>query len=249
VAVFLIFLVFIHARWNTIWTYVYGVSLVAIFFFICMTQTRAAILGIVIVLGLGLLFQGSRRLWIALGALGVLTLGLIAVSWHHPEGMVGFERRLGVRGEIWTLALERAWERPWFGFGLNEHQQLLLSSGEHQGVAHSLYLEILHFGGVTGVLFLLLLAGLALRGAWREYRRTGNFLLPALILYPLIFGVFAGYLTLSKISPMWIQFWLPVGLVMGMEIREYISANTASSGQSRNVPPNLAPPAVKESGP
>jgi O-antigen ligase len=204
---------------NALWSWIGVAALVAVLVFVVLTQTRGALLGIALVVGLGLLIQGDRRLLMVLAVLGAAILAVILFSLHHPEGMIGAERRLGVRGEIWSLALERAWERPWFGFGLNEHQKLISANGELHGVAHNLYLENFHFGGLVGMLLLLTLAVLALFGAWREYRRTGDFLLLAIVFYPLVFGVSAGYLTLSKISPMWIQFWLPVGLVIAAEIR------------------------------
>jgi O-antigen ligase len=219
VAVFLIFALFVHARWKSIWTWLCGASLLAILLFVGLTQTRGAILGVVLVLVLGLVFQGGKRLWLIMGILTAVTLGVVLLSINHPEGMIGFERRFSVREEIWLLALERAWERPWFGFGLNEHQQLFLASGEYHGVAHNLYLENLHFGGLVGTMLLMTLIGVALSRAWREYRGSGSFLLPAVFLYPLVVGVSAGYLTLAKISPMWIQFWLPIGLIIGAEIR------------------------------
>ncbi|WP_028573326.1 O-antigen ligase family protein [Desulfonatronum lacustre] len=212
---------------NALWSWIGGAALVAVLVFVVLTQTRGALVGIALVVGLGLLVQGDRRLLLVLAVLIAAILTVILFSLHHPEGMIGVERRLGVRGEIWSLALERAWERPWFGFGLNEHQNLISASGELHGVAHNLYLENLHFGGLVGTFLLLALAALALRGAWREYRRTGGFLLPAIVLYPLVFGISAGYLTLSKISPMWIQFWLPVGLVIAAEIRARRDADHA----------------------
>ncbi|TVQ98623.1 MAG: hypothetical protein EA399_10465 [Desulfovibrionales bacterium] len=219
VAIFLVFALVLPRRKHPLATWAAVASLLAILAFVALTQTRGALLGIGMVLGFGLMLHVDRRLWLVLGVLFATVLGMVAVSLHHPEGMFGFERRLGVRGEIWTLALERAWERPWFGFGLNEHHQLFSADGERHGVAHNLYLENLHFGGIFGTALLLGLAGLALRGAWRDYRRTGSFLMPAIISYPLIFGISAGYLTLSKISPMWIQFWLPIGLIIATEIR------------------------------
>ncbi|GAB6060116.1 O-antigen ligase family protein [Desulfonatronum parangueonense] len=241
VAIFLIFSLFVQAEKKGIWTWISGISLLSILTFVGLTQTRGAIVGIVLVLALGLLFQGGKRLWLVLGALTAVILGVVLLSFHHPEGMIGFERRLGVRGEIWILALERAWEQPWFGFGLNQHQQLFLSAGDYHGVAHNLYLENLHFGGVAGTVLLFALIVLAGRGAWREYRRTGSFLLPAIFIYPLIFGLSAGYLTLSKISPMWIQFWLPIGLIIGSEIRQRQKSARTGGHDSRPAPePNSA---------
>lgn len=212
---------------KALWCWIGAAALGAVLIFVVLTQTRGALVGIALVVGLGLLLQGDRRLLMVLAVLGAAILAVILFSLHHPEGMIGVERRLGVRGEIWSLALERAWERPWFGFGLNEHQNLISANGELHGVAHNLYLENLHFGGLVGTVLLLTLAALALRGAWREYRRTGGFLLLAIVLYPLVFGVSAGYLTLSKISPMWIQFWLPMGLVIAAEIRARRGADHA----------------------
>lgn len=229
-AVFIIFALVLHRQKYPVTTWISAAAFLAILTFVALTQTRGALLGMGAVLGLGLVLQVDRRLWLVLGVLVTSVLGMVLLSMHHPEGMLGFERRLGVRGEIWFLALERAMERPWLGFGLNEHQHLFSSDGVLHGVAHNLYLENMHFGGVVGTALLMGLALLALRGAWRDYRRSGSFLLPAIVLYPLIFGVSAGYLTLSKISPMWVQFWLPMGLVIAAEISAGKRADTGRGG-------------------
>lgn len=229
-AVVLIFALFVHAQCRSAWTWLCAGALLSILVFIGLTQTRGAILAVALVLFTGLLCQGGKKLWLSFAVLGAVTLGIILISMHHPEGMVGFERRFAVRIEIWQLALERAWEAPWFGFGVNEHQQLFLASGEYHGVAHNLYLENLLFGGIVATLLLLGLVALALGRAWREYQQDNSFFLPAVILYPLIFAVSAGYLTLSKISPMWVQFWLPVGLIIGADLRSLQrSSRTLSS--------------------
>lgn len=219
-AVFLVFTLLAPRRESVHSSWPYAGSLLAILTFIGLTQTRGVILSIALVVFLGAAaMQKNKRLLMVLGALAAVSLGIIALSVHHPEGMVGFDRRFAVRWEIWQVALELAKERLWFGFGLNEHQTLHLSHGGFEGVAHSLYLENLLFGGLAGTLLLLILLGVAIRRAWLEFRRNGDFLLPALMLFPIMSGISTGYLTLSKIAPEWIQIWLPIGLIIGSEAR------------------------------
>lgn len=214
-------------------TWLSAVALVCILAFIGMTQTRGVILSIAAVLFLGVVLHKSKQLLLVLGALGAVTLGVVLLSMHHPEGMVGFERRFAVRWEIWQVTLDLARERLWFGFGVNEHQTIYLSHGGYEGVAHSLYLENLLFGGVVGTLLLFALLVTALRHAWREFRRNGDFLLPAIVLFPIFSGVSTGYLTLSKIAPEWIQFWLPIGLIIGSEMRrQSMFLNVDKTGQA-----------------
>ncbi|WP_161946195.1 O-antigen ligase family protein [Desulfonatronum thiosulfatophilum] len=191
------------------WMWIGAVALVPVLGFVFLTQTRGALLGIVTVLGLGVLAQGDRRLFLMSAVSAGALLAVVAMRSSMSDA----------RLEIWSLALDRAWERPWFGFGLNEIQGLVVASGYNHDTAHNMFLDCLQYGGLVGLLLLLGLIVLALRGAWREYRRTGSFLLFAIVLYPLIFGFFDSFLTLSRVSPMWFQFWLPVGLVIGSEIR------------------------------
>lgn len=238
VAVLLMFALFSGPPGAKVRAWPWSLALVAVLAFIAMTQTRGVILSLAVVAGLGLILQKNRRLLLILGILAGAALGVALLSMHHPEGMVGFERRFGVRWEIWQVALGLICERPWFGFGLNEHQTLYLSHGGFEGVAHSLYLENLLFGGVVGTALLGLLLAAALRQAWREYRGRGNFLYLALLLFPVLSGITTGYLTLSKIAPEWVQFWLPMGLVIGAEMQGMDPApahGDSADGKARSV--------------
>jgi len=236
VAVLLMFTLFPGRPEPKLGAWLWPLSLIAVMAFIAMTQTRGVIISLAGVTALGLAAQKKRRLLLILAILTVATLGVIIASMHHPEGMVGFERRFAVRWEIWQVSLGLIREHPWFGFGLNEHQTLYLSHGGYEGVAHSLYLENLLFGGLVGTGILGLLLAAALRQSWREYRRNGDFLYPALVLFPMFSGISTGYLTLSKITPEWIQFWLPMGLIIGAELR------------SRGLLPNHRRPDVHDVG-
>jgi O-antigen ligase len=206
---------------SALWSWIGAAALLSVLGFVFLTQTRGALLGIVTVLGLGFLVQGDRRLFIISAVLAGAFLVVFLFSLDNPTALFGEVRNSGAfaRLEIWNLALDKAWERPWFGFGLNERQNFVVASGITHAIAHNIFLECLIYGGLVGLSLLLGLIVLALRGAWREYRRTGSFLLFAIVLYPLVFGFFDHFLTLSKVSIMWFQFWLPVGLIIGTEIR------------------------------
>ena len=225
VAVFLIFSLFLSRNTGPLFTWISSFSLLFILAFVGMTQTRGALLSIAVVVFLGLLWQRNRRLLLVISALGMVSLGIVLLTLYHPGGVIGEERSIAVRWEIWQAALDVARDRIWFGFGLNEHQKLLLSTFPgyqglgYQGVAHSIYLENLIFGGIAGTILLLLMAGLALHRALHVFAVNKDFLLPGLLLYTLLSGAFTGYLTLSKIAPEWIHFWLPIGLIIGSELR------------------------------
>lgn len=246
VAVFLIFSLFALRRDGALFSWFSGISLAAILAFIAMTQTRGVILSIAILIVLGMAWQRSKRLVLVFIALGAATLGIVLLTLYHPGGMIGEERGVSVRLEIWQAALDVARERIWFGFGLNEHQTLFLSAHPgyrglgYQGVAHSIYLENLIFGGLVGTFLLLLMLGLALRRAFSEFFRSGDFLLPAIILFPMLSGITTGYLTLSKIAPEWIQFWLPIGLIIGTEVQRH---NSPSSVEQVGGMPDMRPDA------
>ncbi|WP_208598993.1 O-antigen ligase family protein [Desulfonatronum thioautotrophicum] len=225
VAVFLVFSLFLSRNAGQLFMWVASFSLLSILAFVGMTQSRGALLSIAVVVLLGLLWQRNKRLLFVVSVLAMVSVGIVLLSLFHPEGVVGKERSIAVRWEIWQSAMNVATERIWFGFGLNEHQKFLLSIFPgyqglgYQGVAHSIYLENLIFGGIVGTLLLFLMAGLALRRALRVFAVSKDFLLPGLLFYTLLSGVFTGFLTLSKISPEWIHFWLPIGLIIGSEIR------------------------------
>lgn len=235
VAVFLTFSFFPTRRGNTVSPWLAGVSLAAILIFVSMTQTRGVILSIAVIILLGLAWQRDKRFVLALAALGAITLAMVLLTRYHPGGMIGEDRGIAVRWEIWQAAIDVARERIWFGFGLNEHQKLYLTNFPgcmelgYEGVAHSVYLENLIFGGLVGTLLLFLLLGAALRQAWFQFSRHGDFLLLAIILFPILSGVSTGFLTLSKIAPEWIQFWLPLGILMGSEVRRKCAASLDSS--------------------
>ncbi len=234
VAVFLVFSLFLSRSTGHLFMWISSFSLLSILAFVGMTQSRGAFLSIAVVVLLGLLWQRNKRLLFVISVLGIVSVGIVLLSLYHPEGVVGKERSIAVRWEIWQSAMNVARERIWFGFGLNEHQKFLLSIFPgyqglgYQGVAHSIYLENVIFGGIVGTLLLFLMVGLALRRALHVFVVSKDFLLPGLLLYTLLSGVFTGFLTLSKISPEWIHFWLPIGLIIGSEIRGQTQSSSST---------------------
>ncbi|BAS56732.1 MULTISPECIES: O-antigen ligase family protein [Leptolyngbya] len=66
-------------------------------------------------------FRWQGRKSIVLGSLGVLVLGSTVVgvlsNWTELLKAFGRDPTLTGRTYIWSVALDRLWDRPWFGFG------------------------------------------------------------------------------------------------------------------------------------
>lgn len=197
-------------------------------------QGRAVRLNGVAVL-LGLLFivaTGSRGPLIAVGAaLALLLLGLrpkllvilaaaalAALFLAHlaaPGLDAALREHLLQRGwssrlDIWDLALREIARRPLFGYGPSAR----LDRAE-DNFPHDLFLSTLFYSGAVGLVLLLALLALALRGAWQVRPAAERWTLLALLLNTLLTGVSDLSQVTKGPSPMWYIVWLPVILALG----------------------------------
>lgn len=163
---------------------------------------------------LALLLLGLRPRWfLGLAALGVLLL--LAVHVLAPELQAALYERLFQRGwsnrlDIWSLALREIALRPLFGYGPSARIAL-----PENNFPHDLFLSTLFYSGAVGLLLLLALLALALRGAWRARPAAERWTLLALLLNMLLTGVSDLSQVTKGPSPMWYIVWLPVVLALG----------------------------------
>ncbi|MAI80231.1 MAG: hypothetical protein CL917_14880 [Deltaproteobacteria bacterium] len=181
------------AQQRRIWLFL-GTAVIAILslFTLAVSQSRNALLGLVVVLGVTLVLSNRRRWVLVFLLVGIAAIGLaaffgldsvtdrlskISVTRLQAEGRVG----------IWIAAWEMFLESPWVGKGpfvYGDLYHIFLERAElpdgYQPEdafipwAHSLYLEALAERGILGLATFLLLSGTALWLAFRTWLRASS---------------------------------------------------------------------------
>jgi O-antigen ligase len=137
------------------------------------------------------------------------------------------------RLEIWDYTLRMIGDRPLLGHGLAAN--LHLNVGEDITFPHDLYLSLLFYTGVVG---LLLFAGFAGLLAWRLWLRRGRqetLWIAALGINALLSGLTdLGQITKGP-GPIWFIVWLPLGLALGatLPLRDLARARKAVPRRAR----------------
>jgi len=177
--------------------------------FIVFTESRGPLLAATIAT-MFLCAAGPWR-WRALGILAA-----VAVAWRLlPEGVrahhaaVLVARGSSHRFEIWHRTLQMIGEHKLLGNGLAANLDL-----PGYTFPHDLYLSVLFYSGAVGFALFLALAGQVSWTLWRQRGDAAWLLLVALWMNTLLSGLTdLGQITKGP-GPMWLIFWLPVGLVL-----------------------------------
>lgn len=187
--------------WTQAWLRRVAVLALAVFMMavIVLTQSRGALLGLAVSLGILLLWRAPRIVWI--GCLAVMLSGGILLFAFPPDSrehmFTDSSGTLSGRVELWERALYVMRDFPFSGIGLGtfEANALVLyplfenTPGEPQPHAHNLYLQMGVDFGVGGFIAFLALATTALGAGIANARR-----LQSSALAPLALGLLAGYL-------------------------------------------------------
>lgn len=138
-----------------------------------------------------------------------------APAWLQPHSLDQLERRgTSHRLDIWAESIRLIRERPLFGHGLADNIHVDGDRGEVFTFPHDLYLSLLFYSGIVG---LLLFAAIVLALALRLIRLRGRPEVPVLAAL-LTDALLAGLTDLGQITkgpgPIWIILWLPLILAM-----------------------------------
>jgi O-antigen ligase len=180
--------------------------------FIVATGSRGPL--IAVAASLALLLAGLRpRLLAALAAAGAAAAGAAVVAVPRLPALLS--ARLLARGwssrlDIWRLALHESAARPLLGYGPSAR----LARAE-DNFPHDLFLSTLFYSGAVGLVLLLVLLALAVRGAWRARPAAERWTRLALLLDLLLTGVSDLSQVTKGPGPMWYILWLPVVLALG----------------------------------
>ncbi len=203
--------------------------------------TRAAWLGAVVALGMGIAVWAVRRPRLALrvvAGLLLVVLPLAAVVFLSDvrttlptvavvDGSTLFDRLLSlasleqdgnvwVRLQIYRHVLQVWQEHPWIGWGIGAYGQAYLYPNQNLSAwIPNLFLHVLYDSGLFGLVFLIAGLGVALwRGfrAWLHRAGAGRFLAGGLLL-----AVIALLVAFQATEASWLAyFWVFLGLLEGV---------------------------------
>ena len=200
------------------------------------------------VIGLAIAFilqAGSRGPLIALVA-ALLIAGVLAhrLATAAVIGLLGVGMLIGVLSdflpikllylrapsghfELWAQALDAIRDKPWFGHGSLTDFSFASPYGPQRS-AHNLILSNQLYGGIPASL--LLLALLAAAGL-RAYRaaRGGAAVYLLLLVFAFIASLFDSRSLFQNLGREWVTFWLPLGLLAALEVRDRATGAAAQS--------------------
>jgi hypothetical protein len=137
-------------------------------------------------------------------------------------GSLGFadtiERMDNNRTELWGMSFARALGNPLFGGGLTMNTRFQTQCGWLAKDAHSFHVTALLYGGLFGLLLLLLVIGLSVFHGVQYFSRSGNVTPLVLLFMCVIAGATNDSDLLVSPDRPWFYFWLPIGLIAATEI-------------------------------
>ncbi|MCP5208699.1 MAG: O-antigen ligase family protein [Hahellaceae bacterium] len=198
-------------------------SLLFVFLFVVLTQSRGPLISLGVVCLFLLAGMIRRRTTFALS---VLALSLLVFMLQPFIGDIAVLKNLTLRGdsyriEIWGAVLKTAPDYWLFGnglaseFGATETGQMVsLQSVAHP---HNLWLSMLFYSGIIGVLLLLGLI-MSLFVQCLRFERYFRIICFALVLLLNALCFTDTYRLISSPQAMWLIFWLPVALLVGYRV-------------------------------
>lgn len=228
----------------------YGVFAVLITWFFLNFQIGVgkALLLFLAMLGVAIyvLFTFSRGAWFALGAAGLillllvpnrkayfllgagLILLLVILSLFWPELQLEHARGVTGREYIWGAWFDRLSSFWLWGGGAGAAFHFTfpegsLFAGKEFFHSHSLYLQFWYQYGVVGIGLLISFILSLLWKGWRFREQPIARLGLVLLIFAVVAMVSDVYAIFHRPSPYWVVFWLPVGMLLGVQ-KSYCSA-------------------------
>lgn len=202
-----------------------GVLLATIYFSDSRNAWGSVALGSCVYL-MAMFIRDKGRFLATLAAGLVISIALILVFISNPNTRDNLiPRGDSYRIEIWEISLQRLAEsNPVFGLGINTPDDVQVKDTRIFNHPHSMYISTLVQGGIIGFVLLLLLVAEVLSRAYLSYEDPSVKLAFGLIAVGLGSFLFDGHELVDKVGESWFLFWLPVGLLLGVEWRRTYSS-------------------------
>lgn len=206
-----------HSFWD-IECLVFIICSAAVFF----TQSRGPILYLIVaVLGLSVILKASRKQLVLL----LLAPLLIVVFMSLRDGSLGSSlgRLTSIdspRFQVWEIIFEGVKQQPWLGQGVVRFTDFQVTEKISLQHSHNVFLDTLRFGGVVGLVLLIVHFYLAVRD-WKKNKVAHPF-------YGwLLFGLFCmltnGKFLLVRPDWIWICYWVPVGFICAASRKSHLA--------------------------
>jgi O-antigen ligase len=202
------------------WTkLIYTLIFISALTIVILTQSRGPILGLIIAFLIGSILSKNK---LALCLISSILAG-VGVLTHLGNDFL--QNLIVVRGTayrpvIWKCALLKVKENIFFGHGIFEKLNCVLTPNITITRAHNLYISTLLYGGLVG---LFLIISLTIKAGWQAWFYSlfeKNYLYLVWIIYGTI-CVFTGYdQVIYRPHPVYIFFWLPFGFLAAYEIKK-----------------------------
>jgi O-antigen ligase len=192
-------------------SYLYLVPCALALYVVVLSESRGPLLAVAISSAVALLaIRGRRSVFIAVLAAVVAVVGIVVLSGEVQQSRI-FSLD-GPRIEIWSIALDKITQAPWFGYGLQAAEGIDLVKW-HFEHPHGGFITTLLLGGIISLLALFALIGsTALRGAKNPDLTPWRILL----CFGLIYMVFDGSRLFYHPRELWLIFWLPMGFLLAL---------------------------------
>ncbi len=180
-----------------------------------MTQTRAALVGVVAAALAAVLVRPPKLRNLAVwGAVFVVAVGLVVFVLRH-QLLRGDAGRTELLVDFWRLVQDRVL----LGFGVQTQGDILVwYNGLYLEAPHNMLMTALVYGGVIAAALLAALYVTMIVIGIRNARRGLSLAPLAMAVYVAAHGLFE---TIYVTTPgwQWLYLWLPVGIVAGAELR------------------------------
>jgi len=212
---------------SNVW--IYTVLSVVILFSAALTQSRGPLGALLITFLIGAVLTRNKKLLASV--LCVILIG--GLMFFYIEGIKEMIVRRGFsyRFEIWQQVLARIQEAPFFGHGISIDNTFIMTDGSKLNHPHNVYLGTTLYGGLIGVLLLLILQALALWEAFLCFIRENDFTYMALLLFAFICITIINDRVINHPDALWMCFWLPLALLAAKRL----SSEKAVSSFYQNI--------------
>lgn len=192
-----------------------------LFIFVVMTQSRGPLLAFFLTIIANLIWtrRVSRILW-ACGGLLLLYTTLVATGLIDSAYL--FSRADSGRIEIYRQSIPLIQEHPMIGHGITPEIGFNLGAfterwGITMGYPHNIFLSQLLHGGIIGLTILAALFYSIIKSCRKQRGNLG--IIPELLTFFVICGLFDFSLLITTVSIEWILFWIAVSWLLSLELR------------------------------
>lgn len=165
-------------------------------------------------------FTDRQRFTASVSATVVIGLALLFITMTNSSVQeLLLPRGDSFRLSIWEATLERIASSPWIGLGITTVDDIQLANQVFMH-PHSMYLSLLHQGGIVALLLYLVVLGQTARILLRNFETPDAKLAIAILSLALIAHLLDEHELIDKIGSTWFLVWIPLSTAVGLQWRE-----------------------------